>query len=53
MVDPLSYFLFQPVFHNWCKKGHGMCYPVCRDDAYGKNSLCGSSGFPFLLSKWS
>ena len=29
MVDPLSYFLFQPVFHDWCNKGHGMCYPVC------------------------
>ena len=28
MVDPLSYFSFQPVFHNWCNKGLGMCYPV-------------------------
>ena len=27
-VDPLSYFLFQPVLHNWCSKGRGMCYPV-------------------------
>ena len=27
-VDPLSYFLFQPVLHNWCNKGHGMYYPV-------------------------
>ena len=25
MVDPLSYFSFQPVFHDWCSKGHGMC----------------------------
>ena len=24
----LSYFSFQPVFHNWCNKGYGMCYPV-------------------------
>ena len=24
MVDPLSYFLFQPVLHNWCNKGRGM-----------------------------
>ena len=24
LVDPLSYFVFQPVLHNWC-----MCYPVC------------------------
>ena len=29
MVDPLSYFSFQPVLHNWCNKGCGMCYPVC------------------------
>ena len=28
-VDPLSYFLFQPVLHDWCNKGRGMCYPVC------------------------
>ena len=28
-VDPLSYFSFQPVLHNWCNKGGGMCYPVC------------------------
>ena len=27
-VDPLSYFSFQPVLHNWCNKGRGMCYPV-------------------------
>ena len=29
MVDPLSYFLFQPVLHDWCNKGLRMCYPVC------------------------
>ena len=28
-VDPLSYFAFQPVLHDWCNKGRGMCYPVC------------------------
>ena len=28
-VDPLSYFSFQPVLHDWCNKGSGMCYPVC------------------------
>ena len=28
-VDPLSYFSFQPVLHDWCIKGLGMCYPVC------------------------
>ena len=27
-VDPLSYFSFQPVLHDWCFKGRGMCYPV-------------------------
>ena len=29
MADPLSYFSFQPVLHNWCNKCRGMCYPVC------------------------
>ena len=29
MVDPLSYFSFQPALHDWCNKGCGMCYPVC------------------------
>ena len=28
-VDPLSYFSFQPVLHDWCNKGCSMCYPVC------------------------
>ena len=23
------YFSFQPVLHDWCNKGSGMCYPVC------------------------
>ena len=25
-THPLSYFSFQPVFHDWCNKGRGMCY---------------------------
>ena len=29
LIYPLSYFLFQPVLHNWCNKGCGMYYPVC------------------------
>ena len=29
MVDPLSYFSFQPVLPGWCNKGRGMCYPFC------------------------
>ena len=59
-VDPLSYFLFQPVLHDWCNKGRGMCYPVCgmvhiKEPLLliDKSSLCGGSGFPFSLSKWS
>ena len=56
-VNPLSYFSFQPVFHDWCNKG--MCYPVCgmvhiKEPLLliGKSSLCGSSGFPFSQSEW-
>ena len=26
---PIELFLVQPVFHDWCKTGRGMCYPVC------------------------
>ena len=59
-VDPLSYFLFQPVIHDWCNKGRGMCYPVCgmvhiKEPLLliGKSSPCGGSGFPFSLSEWS
>ena len=32
-VNPLSYFSFQPVLHDWCNKGRGMCYLVW-DGAY-------------------
>ena len=56
-VDPLSYFSFQPVLHDWCNKGRGMCYPVCgmvhiKEPLLliGKSNLCGGSGFPFSLS---
>ena len=59
-VDPLSYFSFQPVLHDWCNKGRGMCYPVCGMAhikepllLIDKSSLCGDSGFPFSLSEWS
>ena len=58
--EPLSYFLFQPVLHDWCNKGHGMYYPVCgmihiKEPLLliGKSSLCGGSGFPLSLSEWS
>ena len=59
-VNPLSYFSFQPVLHDWCNKGSGMCYPVCGKVhikepllSIDKSSLCGGSGFPFSLSEWS
>ena len=59
-VGPLSYFSFQPVLHDWCNKGRGMCYPVCgmvhiKEPLLliDKSSLCGGSGFPFSLSEWS
>ena len=58
--NPLSYFTFQPVLHDWCNKVRGMCYPVCgmvhiKEPLLliGKSSPCGGSGFPFSLSEWS
>ena len=60
MVHPLSYFSFQPVIHDWCNKGRGMCHPVCgmmhiKEPLLliGKSSPCGGSGFPLSLSEWS
>ena len=61
MVDPLSYFSFQPVLHDWCNTGYGMCYPDCgivhiKEPLLliGKSSpFSGGSGFPFSLSEWS
>ena len=59
-VNPLSYFLFQPVFHDLCNKGCGMCYPVfgmmhIKEPLLliGKSSLCGVGRFPFSLSEMS
>ena len=58
-IDPSwSYFSFQPVLHDWCNKGCGMCYPVC-GIVHIKEPLllvkmispCGGSGFPFSLSE--
>ena len=56
----MCYFSFQPVLHDWCNKGHGMCYPVCgmvhiKEPLLliGKRSPCGGSRFPLSLSKWS
>ena len=55
-----SHFLFQPVLDDWCNKGCGMCYPVCRM-VHIKDPLlliktsspCCGSRFPLLLSEWS
>ena len=60
MVDPLSYFSFQPVFHDWCNKGRGMYYPVCglmhiKEPLLliEKSSLCsGGRWFSLSLSEW-
>ena len=59
-VDPLSYFSFQPVLHDWYNKGRGMYYPVCgmvhiKEPLLliEKGSPCGGSGFHFSLSEWS
>ena len=60
MMDPLSYFSFQPVLHDWYNKGRGMCYPVCgimhiKEPLLliRKSSPCGGSGtfvnLPFRL----
>ena len=56
MMDPLSYFSFQPVLHY---KDRGMYYPDCgvvdkRDILllFGRNNLCcGGSGLPIF--EWS
>ena len=41
MVDPLTYFWFQPELHDWCNKGCGMCYPVLSHEvAAGFLSRC-------------
>ena len=59
-MELLSSFSFQPVLHDWCNKGSGICYPICgmvhiKEPLLllGKISLCGDSGFPFSLSEWS
>ena len=55
-VNPLSYFSLQPVLHDWCNKGCGMCYPVCgmvhiKEPLLliGKSSLCGILGCFIIL----
>ena len=58
MVDTYNYLSVQPVLHDWCNKGRGMCYPVCgmvhiKEPLLlmGKSSPCsGGKGFPLSLS---
>ena len=59
-VDPLNYFSFQPVLHDWCNKDRGMCYLVCgmmhiKEPLLliERSSPCGGSGFPLSLPEWS
>ena len=55
MVDLVSYFLFQPVLHDWCNKGR---YPVCEMVQIKEPFLLtespssGGSGIPLSLSEW-
>ena len=60
MVDPLSYFSFQPVLHDGYDKRRGMYFPVCgvmyiKEPLLliGKSSPCGGNGFPLSLSERS
>ena len=60
MVNPLRYFSFQPLLHDLCNKGRGMCNHVCEMVQMkktllliGKSSPSGGSGFPLLLFEWS
>ena len=58
LLDPFSYFSFQPVLHDWCNKGRIMCYPVYVLSCHikepllliGKSSPRGGSGFPLSLA---
>ena len=60
MVDPLSYFSFQPVFHDCVNKTvvcailSGMVHIKDPLLLIGKSSLCsGGSSVLLLLSEWS
>ena len=57
---PIELFLVQPVHHDLCNKGRGICYPVCgmvhiKEPLLliGKSSPRGGSGFSLSLSEWS
>ena len=46
MRDPLNYFSFQPVFHNWCSKG-------LWDDAYKRTLAANWKEYPILQQRVS
>ena len=48
---PIELFSFQPVIHDWCNKGRGMCYPVCGIVHIKEPLLLIEKGS--LLSEWS
>ena len=50
MVDPLSYISFQPVLHNWCNKGSGVCYPVCGMVHIKESLLLIRKNGPYVIS---
>ena len=61
MMDPLRYFSFQTVLHDWCNKGRDMCNLVCGIVRIKKSLLLiekssprsGGSAFPLSLSEWA
>ena len=56
LVGVLSYFFFQPAFHNWYNKGHG-CNILSDMVYFLKDPLLliekKSSGFLLSLTEWS
>ena len=52
MVDPLSYFSFQLVLHDWCPKGPVMCHPVCGKVHIKEILLLFASSSPCSVGSW-
>ena len=58
-TPPLSYFSFQPVFHDWFNKGRGMYYPIfgmvhIKEPLLliGRSNPCSGSWFRLSQSEW-
>ena len=50
MVDLLNYFLFQPLFQDWCNRGRAMVYINDALIIIRKTNTCsGGSGFPLAI----